>query len=249
VEAPTVGSVLLAGLILKIAGYAFLRFLLGFYHFIFLDLVFFIYTIGFFSFFYASMIALNQIDIKKIIAYSSVAHMNFALFGFFSYNLLSLNGAFFMLFGHALTSSALFLCVGVLYERYKTRILFYYEGLSTFMPLFSTIFFLFILSNFGFPGSANFVGEFLISIGVIYISPTFFFLLFLPMLLSLIFSLNLFVRISFGSYPFFLRFFSDLTRLEFYIFFIFFFISVLILGLFPDFFLRFFQISLLKLCI
>lgn len=88
--------------------------------------------------------AINQIDIKKIIAYSSIAHMNFLLFGIFSQNFLGVIGSFFMLFGHALTSSALFLGIGLLYERYKTRLLFYYGSLSTFMPVFSFFYFIFI---------------------------------------------------------------------------------------------------------
>jgi len=113
VEAPTVGSVLLAGIISKLAFYAFLRFLIGFSFFISIDLIFYIYTIAFMGLFFSSMIALNQIDIKKIIAYSSIAHMNFAIFGFFSQNLLGFTGAFFMLFGHAITSSALFFCIGI----------------------------------------------------------------------------------------------------------------------------------------
>jgi NADH:ubiquinone oxidoreductase subunit 4 (subunit M) len=111
------------------------------------------------------MIALNQIDIKKIIAYSSIAHMNFSLLGFFSESLLGLAGLFFLMFGHAITSGALFLSIGVLYDRYKTRLIFYYSGLATFMPFFAIIYFIFILSNFGFPGTFNFVGEFLILLG------------------------------------------------------------------------------------
>jgi NADH:ubiquinone oxidoreductase subunit 4 (subunit M) len=103
----------LAGIILKIAFYAFLRFLIGFSFFIAIDLIFFIYVVAFIGLFFASMIAINQIDIKKIIAYSSIAHMNFAVFGFFSQNLLGFTGSFFMLFGHAITSSALFFSVGV----------------------------------------------------------------------------------------------------------------------------------------
>jgi len=111
------------------------------------------------------MVALSQIDIKKIIAYSSVAHMNFSLFGMFSYSIIGIAGMFFLMLGHAITSGALFLGIGVLYDRYKTRLIFYYGSLVIFMPVFSIIYFIFILSNFGFPGTINFVGEFLILLG------------------------------------------------------------------------------------
>lgn len=165
----------MAGLILKIAAYIFIRFLVDFSFYFYLDFFFLIGLISFISLLYASLIALNQIDIKKIIAYSSIAHMNFALLGFFCFHSLGLAGAFFLMFGHGITSSALFFSIGILYDRYKTRILFYYEGLATFMPFFASLFFIFILSNFGFPGTCNFVGEFLISLGIVFISPIFFF--------------------------------------------------------------------------
>ena len=99
---------------------------------------------------YSSMVALVQFDIKRVIAYSSIAHMNFLLFGLFSQTLGGIFGAFVLMFGHAITSSALFLSIGVLYDRYKTRLIFYYSGLVFFMPVFSVLFFILILSNFGF---------------------------------------------------------------------------------------------------
>src|SRR5205085_1765857 len=131
------------------------------------DLIFFVLLIALFSLTHSSIVALCQIDIKKIIAYSSIAHMNYSLLGLFSQSLLGLAGSFFMIFSHAITSSALFLGVGVLYDRYKTRLLFYYGGLATFMPIFSIIYFIFILSNFGFPGTFNFIGEFLLTYGAL----------------------------------------------------------------------------------
>lgn len=178
--------------------------------------------------------AFVQVDIKKIIAYSSIAHMNFLLLGLFSNHILGVTGAFFMLFGHALTSSALFFGVGVLYERYKTRLLFYYGSLATFMPFFSFFYFIFILSNFAFPLTVNFVGEFLIGIGGVFLSPTLYFLNALPLILSLFYSLNLYVRVFFGSLPFFFRFYSDLSRLEFFILAIL-AILVIFFGIFPNF--------------
>lgn len=100
------------------------------------------------------MAALSQIDIKKIIAYSSIAHMNFSLLGMFSMHVLGLAGMFFLMFGHGVTSGALFLGVGVLYDRYKTRLIFYYGSLVIFMPIFSILYLIFFLSNFGFPGTS-----------------------------------------------------------------------------------------------
>lgn len=238
----------MAGIILKIAFYAFLRFLLGFSFFIAIDLIFLILVLAFIGLFFSSMIALNQIDVKKIIAYSSIAHMNFALFGFFSQHILGLAGSFFMLFGHAITSSALFFCIGILYDRYKTRLLFYYGSLATFMPIFSFFFFSFILSNFGFPGTINFVGEFLISVGGVFLSPSFFLLTCIPLILSLIYSLNLFVKIFFGTFPFFIRFYSDINRLEFFLLFFFVFF-VFFGGLFPNLFFSFFLFYLKKISI
>jgi NADH-quinone oxidoreductase subunit M len=165
VEAPTPGSVILAGILLKLGSYAIIRLLLVFFFFIVYDLIFIILVISLLGFTYASMVALSQIDIKKIIAYSSVAHMNFSLFGMFSYSIIGIAGMFFLMLGHAITSGALFLGIGVLYDRYKTRLIFYYGSLVIFMPVFSIIYFIFILSNFGFPGTINFVGEFLILLG------------------------------------------------------------------------------------
>ena len=153
VEAPTPGSVILAGILLKLGSYAMLRLLLGFFYFISYDVIFVILILSLVGFTYASMVALSQIDIKKIIAYSSVAHMNFSLFGMFSFSIIGMSGMFYLMLGHALTSGALFLGVGVLYDRYKTRLIMYYGSLVIFMPVFSIIYFFFILSNFGFPGT------------------------------------------------------------------------------------------------
>jgi NADH:ubiquinone oxidoreductase subunit 4 (subunit M) len=106
-----------------------------------IDAIFFILLVSLFGFSYASLVAINQIDIKKIIAYSSIAHMNFSLLGFFSESLIGLSGLYFLMFGHAITSGALFLSIGILYDRYKTRLIFYYSSLVVFMPIFSIIIF------------------------------------------------------------------------------------------------------------
>lgn len=170
VEAPTPGSVILAGLLLKLGTFGFFRFIIGFFIDFTIEILFFILSAGLYGFLLSGVIALSQIDVKKLIAYSSISHMNFSVLGFFSFSLLGLSGAFFMMFGHAITSSSLFLSVGVSYDRYKTRLLLYYGGLVTVMPLYAVLVFFFIISNFAFPGTVNFVGEFLISFGILIVS-------------------------------------------------------------------------------
>ena len=165
VEAPTFGSVILAGLLLKLGGYGILRFILPIFPAASLFFSPLILIFNIISIIYISLVTIRQIDFKKIIAYSSVAHMNLVNIGLFSFNLQSLEGAMFLMISHAIVSSGLFICVGTLYERYHTRILYYYSGLVITMPLFSFFFFLFILSNIGFPGSSNFIGELLILLG------------------------------------------------------------------------------------
>jgi len=227
--------VILAGILLKLGSYAMLRLLLGFLDDISYDLIFVVLILSLIGFTYASMAALSQIDIKKIIAYSSIAHMNFSLLGMFSFNILGLAGMIYLMFGHAVTSGALFLGVGLLYDRYKTRLIFYYGSLVIFMPIFSILYLIFILSNFGFPGSSNFVGEFLILLGAFDFSNVIVFLSSFGMVLSLMYSLFLYNRIFFGPLQkTFIRFYCDCSRLEFIVLIIF-VIFVIIMGLFPGF--------------
>jgi len=141
VEASTPGSVILAGIILKLASYALLRFLLNFSYLILNDVIFFILVLSFIGFLHSSLVALNQIDMKKIIAYSSISHMNFSLFGLFTNFTLGVIGVLYLMFAHAFTASALFFSIGVLYDRYKTRLIFYYNSITLIMPLYSIFFF------------------------------------------------------------------------------------------------------------
>ena len=161
-EAPTTGSVLLAGVLLKMGTYGFLRFVIPLFPEVldfFKTLVFSMCICGII---FSSLSALSQIDIKKIIAYSSIGHMGLVILGIYSMNLFGLLGASFMMISHGLVSAALFFCVGLLYKIYGTRSLVYYSSIAHFMPKFSLCFFIFILANMGFPGTAGFPAEVLI---------------------------------------------------------------------------------------
>ncbi|MFG1426589.1 NADH-quinone oxidoreductase subunit M [Roseixanthobacter glucoisosaccharinicivorans] len=161
VEAPTAGSVILAGVLLKMGGYGFIRYSLPMFpdaSHLFAPLVF---TLSVVAIIYTSLVALVQTDIKKLIAYSSVAHMGFVTMGLFAMNEQGLQGAMFLMISHGFVSGALFLCVGVIYDRMHTRDISAYGGLVKRMPLYATAFMIFTMANVGLPGTSGFVGEFL----------------------------------------------------------------------------------------
>lgn len=232
VEAPTPGSVLLAGIILKLAFYAYLRILMLFencFDYWWSTII----TLLIVGFYYPCLVAFTQYDLKKIIAYSSISHMNFALLGFFCYGFGGLSGCFFSMMAHAFVSSGLFMSVGIIYERYKTRSIFYYGGLLVLMPLWTIFFLVFILGNFAFPGTANFVGEFLVLLNVFAFSKELAVFLLLGLTLTLAYSLFMYVRLTGGPVSPFMRYYSDLTRREYSYLFIFLHL-VIFLGLYPD---------------
>jgi NADH:ubiquinone oxidoreductase subunit 4 (subunit M) len=165
-EASTSGSIILAGILLKLGPYGFIRFLLGFFPDSSAFFSPFIFTLCIFSLVYSSVTTLQQIDLKKIVAYSSIGHMSIVTIGIFSGNNQSLVGAIFLMLGHSLVSASLFLIISFLYTRYSTRILSYFSGLVSTMPIFSFFFLFITFSNISVPGTSSFVGEFLVLIGV-----------------------------------------------------------------------------------
>lgn len=160
------GSVLLAGILLKLGVYGFLRF--SFLLFPEASLFFapLVYVLSIIGVIYASLAAIRQTDIKRIVAYSSVAHMNMVTLGLFSFNIIGVEGAIIQSLSHGFVAGGIFFLIGILYSRYHTRYLFYFGGLVHTMPIFSVIFLFFILANIALPGTSSFVGEFLILIGI-----------------------------------------------------------------------------------
>lgn len=234
VEAPTSGSVILAGIVLKLGFYVYMRLLVFTFNSVLFFLMSFIFVISLLGLYLPSFSALAQIDMKKIIAYSSISHMNFSLIGLFCGNFIAIFGSFFMMFGHAIVSSALFSSIGILYDRYKTRLVFYYGGLVLLMPIWSVFFFVFILGNFGLPGTVNFVGEFTIFLGSFLVNNLIIFFCLFGLFLTLVYSLFLYTKVVNGNIKVeFIRFFSDLTRREFFILFPLFFFTIFF-GLFPN---------------
>ena len=165
VEAPTAGSVLLAAILLKMAGYGFIRFSLGLFPDASLYFVPLVYTLSLIAIIYTSLVALMQEDMKKLIAYSSVAHMGFVTLGIFTMTQQGIEGSIFQMISHGLVSAALFLCVGVVYDRLHTRLINRYGGLVSVMPKYAIVFMVFTLGALGLPGTSGFIGEFLVLMG------------------------------------------------------------------------------------
>ena len=165
VQAPTAGSVILAGVLLKLGGYGFLRFSLPMFPQASAQLVWIIFGLSLVAIVYTSLVALVQRDMKKLIAYSSVAHMAFVTIGIFAFNRQGMEGALIVMLSHGLVSGALFLCVGVVYDRMHTREIDRYGGLANNMPAYALLFMVFTMASVGLPGTAGFVGEFLSLIG------------------------------------------------------------------------------------
>ena len=199
VQAPTAGSVILAGVMLKMGGYGFIRYALPMFPIGSAELAWLIWALSIVAVVYTSMVALVQADMKKLIAYSSVAHMAFVTIGLFAFNRQGLEGSVIMMLSHGVVSGALFLCVGVIYDRLHTREISRYGGLAHNMPRYALLFMLFTMASIGLPGTSGFVAEFLSLIGAYQISSIVAFGCTTGIILGAAYMLYLYRRIIFGS--------------------------------------------------
>ncbi|HXE02564.1 MAG TPA: NADH-quinone oxidoreductase subunit M [Hyphomicrobium sp.] len=199
VEAPTAGSVILAGILLKMGGYGFLRFSLPMFPNASADFTPFIFSLSIIAIIYTSLVALVQDDMKKLIAYSSVAHMGFVTIGIFAASQQGVDGAIFQMLSHGLVSSALFLCVGVIYDRMHTREIAAYGGLADRMPKYAAAFMVFTMANVGLPGTSGFIGEFLTLLAAFKANTWVAILATTGIILSAAYALYLYRRIIFGA--------------------------------------------------
>ena len=199
VQAPTAGSVILAAILLKLGGYGFLRFSLPMFPVASEIMTNFVFFLSVVAIIYTSLVALMQDDMKKLIAYSSVAHMGFVTMGIFAANQQSIDGAIFQMISHGFISGALFLCVGVIYDRMHTREIAAYGGLVNRMPVFAAVMMLFTLANVGLPGTSGFVGEFLTLVGTYQASTWTAFGATTGVILSAAYALWLYRRVLFGD--------------------------------------------------
>ena len=199
VEAPTAGSVILAAILLKMGGYGFLRFSLGMFPLASEYFVPLIFTLSVIAIIYTSLVALMQDDMKKLIAYSSVAHMGFVTMGIFTFNKQGIEGSMIQMLSHGLISAALFLCVGVLYDRTHSRLIKSYGGLVHILPKYSFVFMIFALGTLGLPGTSGFVGEFLVLVGAFKVNFLVAVIGSLGVILSAAYMLWLYKRVIFGK--------------------------------------------------
>jgi NADH-quinone oxidoreductase subunit M len=199
VEAPTAGSVILAAILLKMGAYGFLRFSVPMLPAASAALAPLIFALSVVAVVYTSYVALAQTDLKKLIAYSSVAHMGLVTIGIFTFNVQGISGALFQMLSHGVVSGALFLCVGVIYDRMHTREIARYGGLADRMPIYAGVFMLFTLASMGLPGTSGFIGEFLVLVGAFKVNFWLALLGSLGMILGTAYMLYLYRRIIFGA--------------------------------------------------
>ena len=199
VEAPTAGSVILAGVLLKMGAYGFLRFSVPMLPLASAHFAPLMFALGVIAVIYTSLVALAQEDMKKLIAYSSVAHMGVVVIGIFTFNVQGIDGALFQMISHGVVSAALFLCVGVIYDRMHTREIARYGGLADRMPAYAFVFLLFTMASIGLPGTSGFVGEFLVLVGAFQVNIWLALLGSFGMVLGAAYMLYLYRRVVFGK--------------------------------------------------
>jgi len=247
VEAPTAGSVILAGVLLKLGTYGLIRFSLPLFPYASAYFTPFVYSLAAMAVVYTSFTAIRQSDFKRIIAYTSVAHMNLVIIGLFSFNTIGLEGAMLQSLSHGFVASALFLIIGIVYERHHTRMVKYYGGLVHVMPLYVIFFLLFTMANIGLPGTSSFVGEFLILLGAYNLNTTIAFIGATGMVLGGAYSLWVFNRISYGNLKTqYIKEFSDLNKRELYTLLPLAFGTIFV-GIYPKVFLMPMNISILNI--
>jgi len=246
VEAPTVGSIILAGILLKVGGYAFLRLSLPILPDASIYFADYVIVLSIIAIIYTSFVALAQKDMKKMIAYSSVAHMGYVTAAIFSFTEEGIKGAIFQMVSHGIVSSALFLSIGVLYEQTKSREINNYSFLVKSMPLFSLFFIVIVLSSIGLPGTSGFIGELMSVLGVYKYNALFGFLVAFGLILGAIYMLKLVKVIIFVSSDNKVSNLKDLVLTE-NILLLIFVISTILLGLFPNLLLQFIDVSVIKI--
>ena len=213
-EAPTGGSIILAGLILKLGGYGIVRYLIPLLPNATIYFTPLIYTIGVIGIIYSSLACIRQIDIKRIIAYSSIAHMNLSMIGLFTNEIEGIMGGVYMMLSHGIVSGSLFGLVGMIYERYKTRVLKYYRGLTIMMPILGTVFMLLTLANIAIPGTSSYVGELLVLMGALSNNRYMGVLSVLGMVLGGLYGIWLCNRLIYGELSSYIISYRDMSRGE-----------------------------------
>jgi len=232
VQAPTSGSVILAGVLLKLGAYGFMRLSIPFFEFASYYFQPLIFSLSCIAIVYTSIVALRQTDMKKMIAYSSVAHMGFVTIGIFTLTQDGMNGAYFQMISHGIVSAALFLIVGVVYERHHTRMISDYSGVTNIMPKYSFFFMVFMLSSVGLPGTSGFVGEFLVIMSTFSVNVYLTIFTAVGVILGASYMLLLYKNVNFGDVKSDIKKLTDLTTIEIFYFTCLAFLTIL-LGVYP----------------